>query len=42
MLWEERFAEDLEALRVELGIEAVCEGPWSWQSNPIIAAALAA
>ncbi len=42
VIWEERFAEDLEALRGELGIEAVCEGPWSWQSNPIIAAALAA
>ena len=42
VIWEERFAENLEALRSELGIEPVREGPWSWQSNPTITAALAA
>ena len=42
VIWEERFAENLEALRAELGIEPVREGPWSWQSNPLITAALAA
>jgi hypothetical protein len=33
-------ADDLEALRAELGIVAVTEGPSSWYSNPTIAAAL--
>jgi len=42
VIWEERFPEDLQALRAELGIVAVQDGPWSWQANPTIAAALAA
>jgi len=42
VIWEERFSQDLQELRAELGIEAVREGPWCWQSNPEIAAALAA
>jgi hypothetical protein len=34
--------QNLEDLRAELGIEPVREGPWSWASNPILSAALAA
>ncbi len=41
MIWEERMAQNLEDLRGELGIEPVCEGPYSWYSNPVITAALA-
>ena len=40
VLWEERFEQDLEELRNELGIKAVREGAFSWYSNPEIAAAL--
>ena len=40
VIWEARMADDLEALRAELGIVAVTEGPSSWYSNPTIAAAL--
>ena len=40
VLWEERFEQDLEELRNELGIKAVREGAFSWCSNPEIAAAL--
>lgn len=42
VLWEEQMHRDLEELRAELGIEAVHEGPWSWQSDPRLQAALAA
>ena len=42
VLWEERMEQDLEDLRRELGIEPVREGPWSWEANPVIQAALAA
>jgi ubiquinone biosynthesis protein Coq4 len=42
VLWEERMDQNLEDLRAELGIEPVREGPWSWASNPILSAALAA
>ncbi len=41
VLWEERMEQDLEDLRQELGIEPVREGPWSWESNPVIQAVLA-
>jgi len=40
VLWEERFGQDLQELRAELGIEAEQEGPWSWTSNPAIQEAL--
>jgi ubiquinone biosynthesis protein COQ4 len=40
VIWEERFEQDLDDLRTELGIEAVREGPWSWYSNPEIRRAL--
>lgn len=40
VIWEERFAQDLEELRAELGIDAVKEGPWSWHSHPAIREAL--
>jgi ubiquinone biosynthesis protein COQ4 len=40
VLWEERFSQDLQDLRAELGIEAVQDGPWSWASNPAIKEAL--
>lgn len=42
VIWEERMAQNLDELRSELGIEAVREGPWSWQTNPLILEALAA
>jgi len=38
--WEERMGQNLDELRCELGIQPVTEGPWSWYSNPAIAAAL--
>jgi len=41
VLWEERFAQDLEELRVELGITPVREGPWSWAGTPAICEVLA-
>lgn len=40
VLWEERMEQDLEALREELGIEALREGPCSWITDPRIQAAL--
>jgi hypothetical protein len=41
VLWEERFGQDLEELRAELGINPVREGPWSWADTPAIREALA-
>ena len=41
VIWEERMGQNLEDLRRELAIEPVREGPYSWYSNPRIAAALA-
>jgi ubiquinone biosynthesis protein Coq4 len=41
VLWEERFGQDLEELRAELGINPVREGPWSWADTPSIREALA-
>ena len=32
--WEELMPHNLDALRQELGIDAVTSGPWSWHSNP--------
>ena len=40
VIWEERMGDNLDALRAELGIAAVTEGPCSWYSNPKIALAL--
>jgi hypothetical protein len=40
VIWEERMEQNLEELRRELGIEPVKEGPWSWYSQPAIAAAI--
>jgi len=40
VIWEERMAQNLEELRAELGIEAMREGPWSWESNPDLRRAL--
>jgi ubiquinone biosynthesis protein Coq4 len=40
VIWEERMEQNLEELRRELGIEPMKEGPWSWYSQPAIAAAL--
>lgn len=37
--WEEPMAQNLEKLRDELNIQPVTEGPWSWSSQPVIAAA---
>jgi ubiquinone biosynthesis protein COQ4 len=42
VLWEERFEQNLEELREELGITPVAEGPWSWTQTPVIREALAA
>ncbi len=42
VIWEERMEQNLEELRAELGIEPVREGITSWQTNPVIQAALAA
>lgn len=42
VLWEERFEQNLEELRAELGITPVPEGPWSWAATPAIREALAA
>ena len=42
VLWEERFEQNLEELRAELGITPVREGPWSWAETPAIREALAA
>lgn len=42
VIWEERFEQNLEELRAELGITAVREGPWSWTETPAIREALAA
>ncbi len=41
VIWEERFEQDLEELRTELGITPVEEGSWSWSANPAIRQALA-
>jgi ubiquinone biosynthesis protein COQ4 len=40
VIWEECLGQNLEELRAELGIHPVREGPWSWSSDPAIAAAL--
>lgn len=40
VIWEERMEQNLEELRREPGIEPVKEGPWSWYSQPAIAAAI--
>jgi ubiquinone biosynthesis protein Coq4 len=42
VVWEERMEQNLEDLRLELGIEAERQGPWSWHADPVITAALAA
>jgi ubiquinone biosynthesis protein Coq4 len=41
VVWEERFEQNLEELRGELGITPVCEGHWSWYQTPAIREALA-
>ncbi|MFN5117088.1 MAG: Coq4 family protein [Cyanobacteriota bacterium] len=38
--WEDHLERNLDELRAELGIEPVKDGPWSWYSQPAIAAAL--
>jgi len=40
IIWEERMADNLDDLRLELGIEPVREGPYSWYSNAVIQDAL--
>ena len=40
VIWEERMDQPLDALRKELGITPVQDGPWSWASNETIQAAL--
>jgi ubiquinone biosynthesis protein COQ4 len=40
--WEEQMGRNLEEVRQELGIVPVREGPWSWEANPKLQAALAA
>ena len=42
VIWEERFEQNLEELRTELGITPVREGAWSWAETPGIRQALAA
>jgi ubiquinone biosynthesis protein COQ4 len=41
VIWEERFEQNLEELRAELGITPVREGLWSWSETPAIREALA-
>jgi hypothetical protein len=41
VLWEERFEQNLEELRAELGITPVTGGPWSWSETAVIREALA-
>jgi ubiquinone biosynthesis protein Coq4 len=41
VLWEERFEQNLDELRAELGITPAREGPWSWYETPAIREALA-
>jgi ubiquinone biosynthesis protein COQ4 len=41
VLWEERFEQNLDELRTELGITPVREGPWSWSETAVIQEALA-
>jgi ubiquinone biosynthesis protein Coq4 len=41
VFWEERFEQNLEELRAELGITPVTGGPWSWSETPAIREALA-
>jgi ubiquinone biosynthesis protein Coq4 len=41
VLWEERFEQNLDELRAELGITPVREGPWSWYETDAIREALA-
>ena len=40
VIWEERLEQNLEELRAELWIYPVRVGPWSWSSDPAIAAEL--
>jgi ubiquinone biosynthesis protein Coq4 len=41
VLWEERFEQNLDELRAELGITPALEGPWSWYETAAIREALA-
>jgi len=41
VIWEERFEQNLDELRAELGITPVREGPWSWSETAVIQEALA-
>ena len=41
VIWEERFEQNLDELRTELGITPVREGPWSWAETPAIRQGLA-
>jgi ubiquinone biosynthesis protein COQ4 len=41
VLWEERFEQNLDELRAELGITPVREGPWSWYETDAIREAFA-
>jgi ubiquinone biosynthesis protein Coq4 len=41
VLWEERFEQNLDELRAELGITPVREGRWSWYETDAIREALA-
>jgi len=41
VIWEERFEQNLEELRAELGITPALEGPWSWYETAAIREALA-
>ena len=41
VIWEERFEQNLEELRAELGITPTREGPWSWYETAAIREALA-
>ena len=40
--WEERMEQNLDDLRAELAIDPVREGAYSWSTDPVLAAALAA
>ena len=40
VIWEERWDQNLDDLRAELGIVPALDGPWSWASDPAIQQAL--
>lgn len=40
VIWEERWEQNLNELRAEMGIVPSLDGPWSWASNGVIRQAL--